>query len=176
MKTYVLSVIVVALLSSCATQQVKPPVPLSDQDDLNCKSYGITAGMIAQRRDNGLVEQDAIADVKHEFTKINVSMPRDRIAKDFAESQFNDIGNAVYAARDYKPKTILFFFPTLCLATLNRRTGQDVTAFIYNEALSCQRLYPLDSTSQRFDVHNAATLNLQACIRETASGLFGTKR
>jgi hypothetical protein len=176
MKTCIVPLIVVALLSACTTQQVKPPVPLSDQDDLNCKSYGITAGMIAQRRDNGLSEQDAIADVQHEFTKINVSMPRDRIAKDFAESQFSDIAGAVYAARDYNPKTILFFFPTLCLAKLNKRTDKDVTAFIYNEALSCQRLTPLDVNSQRFDVHNAATLSLQACIREVASGLFGTKR
>jgi hypothetical protein len=172
MKRSILVLATVAILSSCAAQQSRPPIHFSEQDDLNCKSYGITGGMLAQRRDSGLSEQAAMAEVQHEFTKLNNSDPRNRLALDFVDGQFNSIADTVYTSGAYKPKTILLFFPTLCLAKQAGIADQKGTAFIFSQALACQQEFPLSGLSQDFRVHDGPTMNLQACIAQATSPLF----
>jgi hypothetical protein len=160
------------VVTACAAAPQKQAVHFTEQDDLNCKSYGITGGMLAQRRDRGMSEDAAVADVQREFSKLNNSDPRNKIALDYVDGQFRTIADAVYASYGYQPKTILLFFPTLCLAKQAGLADRQGTTFIFNQAMTCQRQIPLTGVSQDFRVHDGPTMNLQTCVQQSTAPLF----
>jgi hypothetical protein len=162
------------ILAGCASTPQKRNVELSEQDDFSCQMHGLAGGMLAQRRDDKLTKDQAIADIKANFARFDTSTKRNRLAVEDAVGSLDLIANTVFDLRQHNPKTFLYAFLPVCISQKTGHADKARAASFFNKTLDCQTRNPLSLQSEALDRRDAQSINLQQCINNNVRTLFGT--
>lgn len=151
-RTFALATLLIGLvMPTCghAGDAIATNRQITDQDELDCKLVGFTAGMLADRRDNGMSREDAIRDAAENLGNLDVSTERSKHAVDNSMEMLVALADLAFGHPDHRPNTLTWAMPFVCISSkLHVRNKESAASFMsastsfMAEALRCQANTP----------------------------------
>ncbi len=129
--------------------------------------------MLASDRDAGMTQDAAMADLRANFARLDVSKPQDLQARDYVLGTLASETRSVYTRTQLKPKTLLYALAMACMGNMTGKTdGKHIVLFLDGYARGCQDQQPAPLPSPAMQVRDEASISLQQCIEHMAPKMF----